>query len=215
MISKPEGKRISQIARPVLHAGHHIPLAYARPRMGNATVHDRAPRANACIRMGVVSYPEHLESAQLPSVRSQISSLLKEHGERGGVVVTSLVSPTDRLFASVAREMEMSLSLVIPCKNVQAIFTTPDDLSEFMHLRMMADFKTVLDHKAFTREAFEKASQLIVELCDVLVTVGDDRSSPPHLAGQSIVDYAGERGKRVVLIRPHGSLRVRRTPHTR
>jgi hypothetical protein len=126
--------------------------------------------------------------------------LLAEHGGRGGEAVTLLATAADRLFALVAAQQRMRLSLVIPCKNFENRFTTYDELSEYLYLRTSADSETVFDHPAFTREAFESAAKLIIDTCDLIVAVGSCKA--PHGATGCIVQYAHERGKRLVWIDP-------------
>jgi hypothetical protein len=126
--------------------------------------------------------------------------VLAEHGGRGAEAVTLLAAATDRLFAVIARQQGMRLSLVIPCKNFEDCFTSSDDLSEYLYLRTSAHSQTVFDHPAFTRDAFESAAKLIVDTCDLLVAIGSGKT--PQDATGRIVHYAQEKGKLLVWVDP-------------
>ena len=203
---KLDGKPFSYPTRSAQNAGHRTSVAYARARMSNAAIHDRAPRAATRTRIGIVSQPFYRDSSRRTSIRARMESLLAEHGGRGAEAVTLLAASTDHLFARVARGQGMRLSVVIPCKNFQNFFATPDDLAEYIELRTVAYSHTALDYATFDREAFEKASKFIVDTCDLLVVVGSGHK--PTLPGStgSIVQYASEKGKQLVWIDPEAPL---------
>lgn len=187
-----------------------IPFAYARSRGRHAAIHDSAPRAAVHSRIGIVSHPYHHVPSQWASIRSRMENVLAEHGGRGGEAVTLLAAATDRLFASIAKQRGMRLSVVIPCKNFQNFFATPDDLSEYLYLRTSATARTVLDHPTFNVEAFESAARFIVDICDLLVVVGSGNKTACHAAMGNIVKYASDRDKLLVWIDPDAPVLSRR-----
>lgn len=206
MPPKHERARHPFTARPVPNAGHRTPFAYARSRVSNAAIHDRAPRAAVRTSIGIVSHPLHRDPSRWPSIRAQIRGILTEHGGRGTEAVTLLATDTDRLFAGMAYEIGMRLSLVIPCKDFPNFFATPYDISEYVHLRTVAHSRTMLDHATFDRAAFEEASKLVVDTCDLLVAVGSGKKISPNGGTGGIVQYASERGKLLVWIDPEAPL---------
>lgn len=131
-----------------------------------------------------------------------MKNVLAKHGGRDAEAVTLLAAATDRLFATVAREHGMRLSVVIPCQNFQNFFDTPDDLSEYVHLRALAQSRTILNHSTFDRHSFDDASKFVVDTCDLLVVVGSGKKVVPNIGTGDIVQYAGERGKVVVWLDP-------------
>jgi hypothetical protein len=195
------------------NSDRRIAFAYARARGRYAVIHDRAPRASAGTRIGIVSHPNYRDPSKWSAIRSQMEWVLAEHGGRGAEAVTLLAAPTDRLFALIACQQGMRLSLVIPCKNFESCFTTYDDLSEYLYLRTSAHSQTVFDHPTFTREAFEGAAKLIVDTCDVLVAIGSGQS--PQDAMGSIVQYAHEKGKLLLWIDPDAPNLARRISFAR
>jgi hypothetical protein len=206
MTPKSKGIHPSVTARSKPNAGHRTSFAYARARVSNAAIHDRAPRAAVRMRIGIVSDPHHRDPSRWPSIRAQIKRLLTEHGGRGSEAVTLLAAATDRLFAMMAHEHGMRLSLVIPCKNFPKCFATPGELSEYLYLQALSQSRTVLDHTTFDRPAFDEASKFIVDTCDLLVVIGSGNKISPHVGTGSIVQYAGERGKLLVWIDPEAPL---------
>ncbi len=176
--------------------------AYARTRKTNAAIHDRAPRATPQMRIGIVSEPYFRDVSRWPTIRTQIKKFLAEHGGRGTEAVTLLAAATDRLFAMVAREHGMRLSVVIPCKNFQNVFATPDELSEYVHLRMLAHSQTTLDRPRFDRAAFEEASKFVIDTCDLIIAIGSSNSTPPPSGASGILDYARERAQLLVWLDP-------------
>lgn len=181
---------------------HRTRLADARSRMTNAAIHDRAPRAAMRVRIGIVSDPYHRNSSRWPTIRSQMKRILAEHGGHGTEAVTLLAAATDRLFARVAREHGMHLSLVIPCQNFHDFFATPDELSEYVHLRALAQSHTKLERPTFDRAAFEEASKFVIDKCDVVIAVGC--GTAPHAPAETgnIIQYARERAQLLVWLDP-------------
>jgi hypothetical protein len=189
---------------------HRTSFVYARSRVSNTANHDRAPRVPVRTRIGIVSHPQHRDPLRWTSIRAQMKSVLAKHGGREAEAVTLLAAATDRLFATVAREHGMRLSVVIPCQNFQNFFDTPDDLSEYVHLRALAQSRTILDHAAFDRKAFDDASKFVVDTCDLLVVVGSGKKALPHVETGSIVQYASEKGKPLVWLDPDTAEMTRR-----
>lgn len=185
---------------------HHASPTYARTRVMNAAMHHRAPLAATRVRIGIVSHPQYCDPSRWASIRKQIKNALEQHATCGAEAVTLLAGATDRLFATVARELEMRLSLVIASKDFQSLFNTPDALSEFIYLRAIAHSKTQLDHPTFNRQAFDDASKFVVDTCDLLIAVGSGQSTIPNPGTGNIIRYAGERGKLLVWIDPDAPL---------
>lgn len=199
---KHDGKNGVSAARSEQNSERQVPFAYARSRVSNAAVHDRAPRAAVHTRIGIVSHPYHRDPSHWASIRTQMKSALAQYGGRGTEAVTLLAADTDRLFARVARDHGMRLSAVIPCKNFENFFATPDDLSEYVYLRALAQSRTVLDHATFNATSFETASKFIVDTCNVLVAIGNGKKALPNVGTGNIVQYAIERGKLLVWLDP-------------
>jgi hypothetical protein len=181
---------------------HRTSAAYARSRMTNAAIHDRAPRATTQMRIGIVSEPYFRDASRWPTIRAQMKRILAEHGGRGTEAVTLLAAASDRLFAMVAREQGMRLSVVVPCENFQNVFATPDELSEYVHLRMLAHSLTTLRRPRFDRAAFEEASKLIIDTCDLLVAIGGESSLNARTGSGSILQYAREHAQLLIWLDP-------------
>jgi len=203
---KPNGKQFSHLTPSAQNTGHRTSFAYARSRVSNAAIHDRAPRATIRTRIGIVSHPFYRAPSRYTTIRSELERILARHGGRGAEAVTLLAASTDHLFARVARLQEMRLSVVIPCKNFENFFATPDDLAEYIELRTVAYSHTVLDHARFDREALEKASKFIVDTCDWVVVVGSGKKPTPHGGTGNIVQYASEKGRLLAWLEPEAPL---------
>ena len=202
MTSRRDDVRASFSVRASPVQVHRTSAAYARSRMTNAAIHDRAPRATTQLRIGIVSEPYFRDASSWPTIRNQIKRVLLEHGGRGTEAVTLLAAATDRLFAMVAREQGMRLSVVVPCQNFQNVFATPDELSEYVHLRMLAHSQTTLQRPKFDRAAFEEASKLIVDTCDLLIAMGGESPCNGRTGSGSILQYARERAKLLIWLDP-------------
>lgn len=96
----------------------------------------------------------------------------------------------------------MRLSLVIPCLDYQNFFNTPDDLSEYVHLRTMAHSRMVLERPTFNREAFAEASRFIVDTCDIIIAVGSGATDSVNGRSGDIIQYAREKAKLLVWLDP-------------
>lgn len=199
---KAQQPRFSGNPQSSLRQTHSKAMAYARARMNNAAIHDRAPRATARTRIGILSDPHHRDPSGWSSIRTQLQRILHEHGGRGAEAVTLLAATTDRLFAMIAQDLGMPLSLVIPSRDFHNFFNTPDDLSEYVHLRTIAHSRTVLERPTFNRQAFEEASRLVVDTCDIIIAVGSGFAPSNAHASSDIIQYARERAKLLVWLDP-------------
>lgn len=177
-------------------------MVYARARMNNAAIHDRAPRAAVRTRIGILSDPLLRDPSRWASIRSQLQRILHEHGGRGAEAVTLLAAATDRLFAMMAREHGLRLSIVIPCLDFQNFFNTPDDLSEYVYLRTLAHSRTVLERPTFDRKAFEEASRFVVDTCDIIIAIGSGSNHSKPTGTSDIIQHAREKAKLLVWLDP-------------
>jgi len=154
------------------------------------------------MRIGIVSDPHHRDPSRWSSIRAQLQRILQEHGGRGAEAVTLLAATTDRLFAVMAHEHGMPLSLVIPCRDFQNFFNTPDDLSEYVHLRTMAHSRTVLERPTFNRQAYDEATRFVVDTCDIIIAIGSGATNSNGGGPGDIIQYARERAKLLVWLDP-------------
>lgn len=190
-------------------------MAYARARMNNAAIHDRAPRASVRTRIGIISDLHHRDPSRWSSIRAQLQRILQEHGGRGAEAVTLLAATTDRLFAMMAQDLGMPLSLVIPSRDFQNFFNTPDDLSEYIHLRTLAHSRTVLEQPTFNRQAFDEASRLVIDTCDIIIAVGSGSAHSKTHGPGDIIQYAREKAKLLVWLDPEAPAPTQRLPTMR
>lgn len=96
----------------------------------------------------------------------------------------------------------MPLSVVIPCRDFQNFFNTPDDLSEYVHLRTLAHSRTILERPTFNRQAFNEASRLVVDTCDIIIAVGSGSAHSTSNGPGDIIQYAREKAKLLVWLDP-------------
>jgi hypothetical protein len=130
------------------------------------------------------------------------ATLRAELGALGGVsrALSSLAAGADQRFATVALELSIPVTAVLPMKNYER-FLRGRDLARYHELLARCD-QLVLDGGGRRNEAFLAAGRYIVDHCNVLFAVWDGMPAGAMGGTGDVVEYARRLQRRVVHLSP-------------
>jgi hypothetical protein len=131
-------------------------------------------------------------------VRQAIRGELLAHNATQGL--TSLAIGTDQLFANVSLDLGMRLTAVIPFPGYDRLFDG-DGLSSYHRLLELCDVVT-LPGALSDQASFFDAGRYIVQHCDVLLSVWDEKPAVGFGGTADVVDHARDLGKSIIVLNP-------------
>jgi hypothetical protein len=155
--------------------------------------------------VGVTGH-QSLPPAAVAPVTHRILDALRETGE-GLVGMTSLAAGADQIFARAVLELGGRLHVVVPSWEYESAFADDGGRAAYLKLVNRADIVETLPHPQPSSVAFLEAGRRIVDTCALLIAVWDGEL--PHGSGGTaeVVQYARERGSKMVVVWPKGVAR--------
>jgi len=130
--------------------------------------------------------------------RAAISRELAEFGATQAL--TSLAVGADQVFAEIALELGIAVTAVIPFPNYDRVFGSRD-LERYREL-LAQSRPVVLPGKADDEASFFGAGAYIVEHCELLIAVWDEKPAAGFGGTADVVAYARDRGGDIVVLNP-------------
>lgn len=122
--------------------------------------------------------------------------------------VTSLAAGSDQIFADCVLELGGKLRVVIPCKDYEGSFTSPDDLANYHRLLRVAAPVIILRHARPTEAAYWDAGKRVVNQADVVLAVWDGQPAAGLGGTGDVVRYATEQRRVVIVVWPPAASRT-------
>ena len=165
--------------------------------------HDRRSRMLRCVMNGnlTVGIAGHQKRRGLDwnwvnaTLRAELVAL-------GGVsrALSSLAAGADQRFATVALELNIPVTAVLPMSGYER-FLRGKDLARYQVLLARCE-QLVLDGTGRPNEAFLAAGHYIVDHCDVLFAVWDELPAGAMGGTGDVVEYARRSERRIVHLNP-------------
>ncbi len=119
---------------------------------------------------------------------------------------TSLAIGADQIFARILKQRGLPYTAVIPCRDYEQTFQTPEHLDHYRELLQNAVNAMVLNFDRPEETAFFAAGKRVVELADFMIAVWNGLP-PKGLGGTAdVVQYARKMKRRVIHLNPHSFL---------
>lgn len=118
------------------------------------------------------------------------------------VGVTSLAIGADQIFAESILRHQGSLEVIIPFATYEETFAEGQERQEYQRFLTQASRIEVLDKPGSDEEAYLQAGQKIVDGVDLLLAIWDGKPAVGLGGTGDIVNYADERGKRIIHLNP-------------
>jgi len=154
------------------------------------------------MRFGVTGHQRLDDSSQWSWVRQQIERLFMERGRQGDEATSALAIGADTLFAELALDFGLRLSVVIPCAHYDDTFVLDEDRLRYARLYSRAHVKRILEYPGPSEEAFEDAGHVVAEESDLLIAVWNGKPAAGRGGTGDIVRWARARGKEMVWLDP-------------
>ncbi len=156
----------------------------------------------------VVGFTGHqnLSAPTRALVRASLQAELRQLAPLTGV--TSLAGGSDQIFAECVLELGGELRVVIPCRDYEGSFTSPDDLANYHRLLRDAALTTTLRHARPTEAAYWDAGKQVVDQADVVLAVWDGQPAAGLGGTGDVVRYATEHRRQVIVVWPTAAVRT-------
>ena len=128
-----------------------------------------------------------------------------DDGDIKFIVISPLAEGADRIVANEILRWpngNPQLEVVLPLKLSEYIkdFKDQKSINEFQALLNQASFIETIGKKKDRNDAYEEAGQTIVDRCDILIAIWDEKPSRGKGSSSEIVDYAKKLGREIILI---------------
>lgn len=140
------------------------------------------------MKIGISGHQNIRPVSSIKWVESTIRRELRNSQASTGI--SSLSAGTDQIFAAIVLDLQMELEVVIPCKAYESTFTDLDTQHRYESLKAKARHCDCLDFSKPSEQAFLRAGQRVVELCDMMFFVWNGKPSLGLGGTADIVDYA-------------------------
>lgn len=115
---------------------------------------------------------------------------------------TSLAIGADQLFAQILRENGISYTAVLPCREIEKTFQTPEHLENYRQLLRHAATVETLDFIEPTEIAFMEAGKRVIDLADFVIAAWNGLPAKGLGGTADAVKYALSQKKSVYHINP-------------
>jgi hypothetical protein len=116
--------------------------------------------------------------------------------------ISSLAIGADQLFAEAVLRRDGRLEVIVPFEGYELGFAEGAERANYERLLASAARVEVLRKDGSAEEAYFAAGKRVVELADVLLAVWDGKPAAGLGGTGDVVNYAMNRGKRVVHVNP-------------
>lgn len=99
------------------------------------------------------------------NLKNAIAEYQIQHG------FTSLAIGVHQLFTETLRELNLSYTAIIPCREYEKTFQTPETLENYRILRQHETAAMALDFGTPTEAAFMAAGKRVIDLADFIIAV--------------------------------------------
>jgi hypothetical protein len=138
-------------------------------------------------------------------VEKEVTRLINRYAPITGL--SSLAAGADLLFALSVLKSGNRLHALIPCLKYELTHVAAD-LSLYQRILIQASKVEVLPFESPCEEAFLRAGHSLVDQADVLIAIWDGEKNEVIGGTASVVAYAREISKPVVVVWPEGSSRT-------
>lgn len=152
------------------------------------------------VKIGVTGHQRLEDPQSWLWVESMINSEL-DRFEDQIVGVTSLAIGADQLFAHLVAKRGGAIHAIIPYPGYERSFG-PEDLPAYRKLLSGAASVEILDTSGTDEDAYLAAGKRIVDLAYFLIAVWDGNPAKGKGGTADIVQYALEKGKRLIHLNP-------------
>jgi hypothetical protein len=152
------------------------------------------------MKVGISGHQEIRPSSSIDWVKRTLRQELQGMGAETGV--SSLATGADQIFASIALDLGMELEAVIPCEGYESTFGDSADKGRYEELKTRAARCDCLDYPKPSQEAFLRAGQRVVEICDAMIFVWNGKPSGGRGGTADIVAYAKDKDKPFIRLNP-------------
>lgn len=129
-------------------------------------------------------------------IEKALTQLPVEHG------FTSLARGADQIFAHLMIKLKRPYTAIIPCRNYEHTFQTPEHLEQYRILLLEASSRLTLDFERPEEIAFFAAGKSVVEHSDFMIAVWNGLPAKGLGGTADVVQYACDHKKHVVHINP-------------
>jgi hypothetical protein len=132
---------------------------------------------------------------------------------RRPVALTALAEGSDRMFAEAALRLALPLEVLLPFKSSDYETTFGDQAATAQYHALLARAARVTELPGALSDssaAYEAVGRACVNACDVLVAVWDGKPAAGRGGTPEIIEYARNRGRRIIWIHAGEKRRPRR-----
>lgn len=151
------------------------------------------------MKLGITGHQDLGDSFIINWIEKEILTAL--NGLRIEKAFSSLAAGADQLFAALVLSIHVPLIAVIPSHHYERTFAA-DNLERYYLLLKQASQIVQLAFEYPSEAAFYKAGKRIVEECDILFAVWNNRPAKGLGGTADIVDYAKLLNKKVIHFNP-------------
>jgi hypothetical protein len=135
----------------------------------------------------------------LAHVRRELAAFCAGYGPRL-VGITCLAAGADQMFAEAVLAAGGQLHVVVPARRYEQTFEDPADYHRFQSLVARAAARDALDFDEPSERAYLAAGRRVVDLCDELVAVWDEKPARGLGGTADAVAYARAQGRPVTIV---------------
>lgn len=114
--------------------------------------------------------------------------------------LTCLAKGADQLYAQILQDRHLPYVAVIPCKQIEASFSTEEDITLFRRLRTAAAETVTLPFDAPSETAYFEAGKAVVDRSELIIAVWNGLPAKGLGGTADVVKYALDTAKPVVHI---------------